>query len=257
MNKSIQKILLTLTTFLIFIAIWQAYVLIFNIPVHVLPSPFSFFSQLVEYFRADYIYSHIATTLYEICVGFLIGTILGLLVGYIVAKSRLIERMITPYMVLIQTIPKISIAPLFLLWFGLGVSSKIALVIVVVFFPIMINFVVGIRSVDKNMQNLLTILRVNRWIKFTSIELPNSLPFVMSGIKASTTYAITGAVIGELIGAQSGLGYLLTLGSETYDINLILTAVLTLSFIGLILYLILEFLEKKLIHWNKSEGLNL
>jgi NitT/TauT family transport system permease protein len=141
------------------------------------------------------------------------------------------------------------------LWFGLGATSKIALVILVVFFPIMVNTIVGIRSVESNMQDLLNILKANRWQRFWTVEIPYSLPSIMSGVKVSTTYAITGAVIGEMIGAKAGLGYLVILGSETFDINLILTAVLLLSVIGLVLYLLTNLLEKRLLRWHESQDL--
>ncbi|WP_191559517.1 ABC transporter permease [Metabacillus idriensis] len=255
MNRLVRKTILTVATFILFLLSWQAYVSLFTVPAHILPAPIQFFQEFIRYFASGDIYSHIGTTLYEIIAGFFIGTFSGLVIGYLVAKNKFLERIITPYVILLQTIPKISIAPLFLLWFGLGVSSKIALVALVVFFPIMINFIVGLRSVEKNMGDLLTILRANRWQKFISVEMLIALPFIMSGVKVATTYAITGAVIGELIGAQSGLGYLVILGSETYDINLILIAVVILCIIGIVLYLFVDFLEKKIIYWNKSQDL--
>ncbi|WP_010272847.1 ABC transporter permease [Paenibacillus senegalensis] len=253
MSKYGRKVALAVATFLLFLAVWQGYVSLFNVPAHTLPGPGVFAQQFINYMTAGDMHTHIGTTLYEIFIGFLVGCVLGLIMGYILAKSPLLERLFTPYVVLAQTAPKISIAPLFLLWFGLGASSKIALVILVVFFPIMVNTVIGIRSVEKNMRDLLRILKANPWQRFISVEAPFSLPSIMSGVKVSTTYAITGAVIGEMIGAKAGLGYLVILGSETYNIGLILTAVLLLSVTGLILYLLTDFLEKKLLHWHESQ----
>ncbi|MEK3721457.1 ABC transporter permease [Paenibacillus sp. FSL H8-0034] len=248
-----RKSLLVLATLIVFIGLWQAYVSVFHIPVQILPGPLLFLSKFLNIMAMGDMSTHIGLTLYEIFVGFLIGCVLGLLFGYLLAKSVLLERMFTPYIVLVQIAPKISIAPLFLLWFGLGATSKIALVILVVFFPIMVNTIVGIRSVESNMQDLLHILKANRWQRFWTVEIPYSLPSIMSGVKVSTTYAITGAVIGEMIGAKAGLGYLVILGSETYDINLILTAVLLLSVIGLVLYLLSNVLEKRLLRWHESQ----
>lgn len=253
MNKYGRKILLTVVTFILFIAVWQLYVSLSQVPEHVLPGPYLFANEFINILITVDILNHIGITLYEIAVGFFIGAALGLVVGYVLAKNTLLERLFTPYIVLAQTAPKISIAPLFLLWFGLGASSKIALVILVVFFPIMVNFIVGLRSVDKNMTDLLSILDTNRWQRFFSVELPFSMPAIMSGAKAATTYAITGAVIGELIGAKSGLGYLVILGSESYDIDLMLASVLLLSVIGMTLYLLVDFLEKKLLFWHESQ----
>jgi NitT/TauT family transport system permease protein len=250
-----RKSLLVLATLLVFIGLWQAYVSVFHIPVQILPGPLLFLSKFLKIMATGDMGTHIGLTLYEIFIGFLIGCVLGLLFGYLLAKSVLLERLFTPYIVLVQIAPKISIAPLFLLWFGLGATSKIALVILVVFFPIMVNTIVGIRSVESNMQDLLNILKANRWQRFWTVEIPYSLPSIMSGVKVSTTYAITGAVIGEMIGAKAGLGYLVILGSETFDINLVLTAVLLLSVIGLALYLLSALLEKRLLRWHESQDL--
>jgi len=245
--------MLVLVTLVVFIALWQAYVSIFNVPKQIMPDPISFASKFIQILSVDGFGAHIGITLYEIFVGFVIGCVLGLVFGYLLSKSVLLERLFTPYIVLVQIAPKISIAPLFVLWFGLEATSKIALVILVVFFPIMVNTIIGIRSVEKNMQDLLHILKANRWQRFMSVEIPYSLPSIMSGVKVSTTYAITGAVIGEMIGAKSGLGYLVIMGSETYDINLILTAVILLSVIGMALYLLCNYLERKLLSWHESQ----
>ena len=133
---------------------------------------------------------------------------------------------------------------------GLGIESKAALVILVVSFPIMINEVSAIRSIEDNVYNLMKVLKASKWQIFCKIEVPYSIEMMLSGIKLALTQAMTGAVIGEMIGAKAGLGYLLTLGSETYDIKMILNAVILLSVIGLALYLISELIEKKALYWK-------
>ena len=172
-----------------------------------------------------------------------IGIVIGLVLGYIMAKIRFIERLIMPFVIIIQTAPKISLAPLFILWMGLGIESKAA-------FPIMINEVSAIRSIEDNVYNLMKVLKASKWQTFCKIEVPYSIEMMLSGIKLALTQAMTGAVIGEMIGAKAGLGYLLTLGSETYDIKMILNAVILLSVIGLALYLISELIEKKALYWK-------
>ena len=133
---------------------------------------------------------------------------------------------------------------------GLGIESKAALVILVVSFPIMINEVSAIRSIEDNVYNLMKVLKASKWQTFCKIEVPYSIEMMLSGIKLALTQAMTGAVIGEMIGAKAGLGYLLTLGSETYDIKMILNSVILLSVIGLALYLISELIEKKALYWK-------
>ncbi|NMA13154.1 MAG: ABC transporter permease [Chloroflexi bacterium] len=209
--------------------------------------------SMIRLFQTGEITKHIMITLQEIFVGTGVGIVIGLVLGYIMAKIKVIERLVMPFVVIVQTAPKISLAPLFILWMGLGIESKAALVILVVSFPIMINEVTAIRSIDDNAYNLMKVLKANRWQVFTQLEVPYSLEMLLSGIKLALTQAMTGAVIGEMIGAKAGLGYLLTLGNETYDIRLILNAVILLSMIGLILYILSGLIERKALYWKELD----
>ena len=211
----------------LFLIVWELYIRIFHVPNYLLPGPAELANSMVKLFVSGDVMKHIRVTMEEILVGTVIGIVIGLVLGYIMAKIRFIERLIMPFVIIIQTAPKISLAPLFILWMGLGIESKAALVILVVSFPIMIN--------EQT---------------FCKIEVPYSIEMMLSGIKLALTQAMTGAVIGEMIGAKAGLGYLLTLGSETYDIKMILNAVILLSVIGLALYLISELIEKRALYWK-------
>lgn len=253
LSREQRKIVLPIIMFPIIILLWKLYIALFNIPPYLLPQPEELMKSMADFLVNGDMISHINTTLKEVFIGVAVGILIGLVLGYIVAKSKFIERFIMPFVLIIQTAPKISLAPLFILWFGLGLQSKIAIVILVVSFPVMINEVVAIRSIDANVFNLMKILDASAWQKFIYIELPYSLQAILSGIKIALTQAMVGAVIGEMIGAKSGLGYLLTLGNETYDINLVLSSIIILSLIGLILYLVAGFVEKKLLIW-KEEG---
>ena len=230
----------------LFLIVWELYIRIFHVPNYLLPGPAELANSMVKLFVSGDVMKHIRVTMEEI----LVGTVIGLVLGYIMAKIRFIERLIMPFVIIIQTAPKISLAPLFILWMGLGIESKAALVILVVSFPIMINEVSAIRSIEDNVYNLMKVLKASKWQTFCKIEVPYSIEMMLSGIKLALTQAMTGAVIGEMIGAKAGLGYLLTLGSETYDIKMILNAVILLSVIGLALYLISELIEKRALYWK-------
>ena len=242
----------------LFLIVWELYIRIFHVPNYLLPGPAELANSMVKLFVSGDVMKHIRVTMEEILVGTVIGNlnqclyavVIGLILGYIMAKIRFIERLIMPFVIIIQTAPKISLAPLFILWMGLGIESKAALVILVVSFPIMINEVSAIRSIEDNVYNLMKVLKASKWQTFCKIEVPYSIEMMLSGIKLALTQAMTGAVIGEMIGAKAGLGYLLTLGSETYDIKMILNAVILLSVIGLALYLISELIEKKALYWK-------
>lgn len=248
--RKYKNIILPAAFLPILLILWTLYVKLLNVPSYLLPAPLELFKSLVDLFAGGSIYPHIIVTLEEILVGTGLGIVIGLVLGYIMAKIHLIERLIMPFVIIIQTAPKISLAPLFILWMGLGIESKAALVVLVVSFPIMVNEVSAIRSIENNSYDLMKVLKASRWQVFRHIELPYSLEMMLSGIKLALTQAMTGAVIGEMIGAKAGLGYLLTLGSETYDIKMILNAVFLLSIIGLILYLISGFVERRVLYWK-------
>lgn len=252
--KKYRHIILPILVFPIIIIFWQLYILIFKIPPYLLPKPYDLLVAMIQYFENGDLIYHIWVTLKEIFIGTFIGMIIGLVLGYIMAKIRFIERLIMPFVIIVQTAPKISLAPLFILWMGLGITSKIALVILVVSFPIMINQVLAIRSIEDNVYNLMKILKANKWQVFYNIEMPYSLEMLLSAIKIAVTQAMIGAVIGEMIGSKAGLGYLLILGNETYDIKLILVSVILLSLMGLILYKLFDMLEKKSLYWKQVDN---
>ncbi len=248
-----RNVILPILVFPVLILVWELYIKIFQVPDYLLPRPMDLLGSMIRLFQTGEITKHIMITLQEIFVGTGVGIVIGLVLGYIMAKIKVIERLVMPFVVIVQTAPKISLAPLFILWMGLGIESKAALVILVVSFPIMINEVTAIRSIDDNAYNLMKVLKANRWQVFTQLEVPYSLEMLLSGIKLALTQAMTGAVIGEMIGAKAGLGYLLTLGNETYDIRLILNAVILLSMIGLILYILSGLIERKALYWKELD----
>ncbi|RVU55071.1 ABC transporter permease [Anaerosphaera multitolerans] len=251
-----KKFILPIAVLPIILLLWELSIKVFNIPSYLLPSPRALLGYIIKLFSSGTIIPHILITLKEIFLGTAIGIVLGLILGYIMAKIQLVERLIMPFVIILQTAPKISLAPLFILWLGLGIESKVVLVILVVMFPIMINQVLAIRTIDKNIYNLMKVLNATKLQIFFKIELPYSFEMLMSGIKLAITQAVTGAVIGEMIGAKAGLGYLLTLGSETYDISMILSSVIVLSFIGLFLYEMFNLLENKTLYWKEDSSNN-
>ena len=248
--RKYRKIILPVLFLPLFLLVWELYIRIFHVPAYLLPGPVELGRSMVKLFQTGEVVKHITVTMEEILVGTAAGIVIGLVLGYVMAKLHFIERLVMPFVIIVQTAPKISLAPLFILWMGLGIESKAALVILVVSFPIMINEVSAIRSIEENVYNLMKILKASRWQTYCKIEVPYSVEMMLSGIKLALTQAMTGAVIGEMIGAKAGLGYLLTLGSETYDIKLILNAVILLSVIGLALYLVSEFIERKALYWK-------
>jgi NitT/TauT family transport system permease protein len=236
----------------VIISLWKAAVGIFSLPPHVLPAPDVVALKLLEISSSALLWGHIATTLLEILAGFSAGAALGVFAGYGLAKSPTLETILSPFILIFQTAPKISLAPLFMLWFGLGLMSKAILIALVTFFPLMLNIMVGIRSVNPDYINLLRILHARPTQRIFKVELMSSLPHLMTGLRVALVLSITAAIIGEMMGAKSGLGFLLMTGNEMYDIPLVITTILVISILSWALDTGTKILQNRLLFWHES-----
>ena len=237
-----------------FILLWWGLVAVFNVPAYLVPSPGELADKAWFLATEAGLLSHIPVTLVEIVAGFAIGVVAGVATAVLFTRLPTVEVVLNPLIIFVQTAPKIAIAPLLLLWLGLGATPKIVLVAIVVFFPVLSNMLSALRSIDPNLLALARILRMGPVARFRRIELPQSLPLLFTGMKVGVTLAVTAAVIGELMGARAGLGYLLSLGQETADVGLVLVAVILLSLIGYALYLLLGIAERRLLGWHESRA---
>lgn len=244
-----RRVLYPLALLVVILLVWQGAVTALGVPPYLMPTPIGLAQYFMNYLQSGTLLANMATTLQEVIIGTYWGILLGIVLGYLIAKVHIIEKLLTPLILILQIAPKISLAPLFVLWFGLGIGSKVALVMLVVSFPVMITENSALHGIDQNYQDLMSVLGANKWQRFTKLECPLVFASVMTGVKVSLTQAMTGAVIGEMIGAKSGLGYLLTYGNEMYDINIILCSVIMLSLIGLILYALSEVIENRVLNW--------
>ena len=247
--NSAKKFLYPFALFIVILLVWQGLVTLLSVPSYLMPSPIGLAQYFVDYLCSGDLLFNTWTTIKEVVIGTYWGIILGIVLGYVISKVYVIERLLMPLILILPLAPKISLDPLFVLWFGLGIGSKVALVILVVSFPVMITENTALRGIDANYRDLLTVLGASKWQQFVKLEIPLVFASIMTGVKVSLTQAMTGAVIGEMIGAKSGLGSLLTYGNEMYDINVILCSVITLSLIGLLLYSLSEVIEKKVLNW--------
>lgn len=238
----------------IFIGVWWLAVALLDVPAYLVPSPAALASKFWFLTTQAGLLGHIPVTLVEILVGFIAGTTMGILVAMIFVRLPLAEIILDPLIIFVQTAPKIAIAPLLLLWLGLGMTPKIVLVAIVSFFPVLSNMLSALRSMDPNLRALGDVLRLSTWDRLWRIELPQALPLLFTGMKVGITLAVTAAVIGELMGARAGLGYLLSLGQETSDIGLVLICVLILSLLGYGLFLCLEYFERRMLSWHDSSS---
>jgi NitT/TauT family transport system permease protein len=232
------------------IAAWEAYVSLFKVNDFILPAPSKIMAVMIRLFPL--LLAHTWTTTYEILIGFLAGNGFAVLMALLIVNSRLAERVFYPLIIASQTIPKVAIAPLFLIWFGSGLLPKVLIAAIVCFFPTVVNTVQGLRATDPNAIDLLRLVAASRWQVFTKLQFPNALPYFFAGLKISIALAVIGAIIGEWVGANSGLGYLIMFSSQTMRTDLMFAALVLTALLGVVLYLAVVLLER-LLSWGASD----
>jgi NitT/TauT family transport system permease protein len=235
-------------SFAVFVVFWKIVVLVSGYPVFILPPPELVGSRFVRAWVDGIIEPHAVATLLEIALGFAVGAGSGLLVGYALARSSRVERIISPYVVAAQATPILALAPLLALWFGPGLLSKVVICALIVFFPIAISTMVGVRSVDQGLLELARSLRATRRQVLTTLEIPGALPSIFGGLRVGVTLAVVGAIVGEWAGADRGLGVLVNLArGSLFDIPLMFATLATIALIGIALYSIVVVSERRLV----------
>ncbi len=234
--------------FAFFVLAWKAIVVVGGLPPFILPAPETVAERLVTAMADGMIWPHLWTTLVEVLLGFTVGVVLALVVGYGLARSAIFERLASPYLVAAQAIPILALAPLLVLWFGNGLASKVVICALIVFFPVAIATMVGIRSVDTRLLELGRSLRATRRQVLTTLEIPAALPSIFGGMRVGVTLAVVGAVVGEWAGAERGLAVLINLArGSLFDIPLMFATLVTIALIGIALYLVVVAVEHRLV----------
>jgi NitT/TauT family transport system permease protein len=234
----------------VFLALWEIGVRLFKVPAYLLPPP----SAVAAMFAREFpkLLYHGWVTTYEMLLGYLlaVGVAIPLAIG--ITSSHRFDRFVTPQLLFFQVVPKVAIAPLFLVWFGVGTTPKVLVAFLISFFPIVIDAAVGLRSTTSEMQDLARSMGATRWQLFTRFRLPTSLPYLFSGLKVAATLSVAGAVVGEFVGADKGLGYLLLVTNSNMETALMFATIVALTIIGLVFFYLVEFLEAVLIPWHES-----
>jgi NitT/TauT family transport system permease protein len=234
---------------------WEALVRLSGLPAFILPPPSVVGRRFLELAGEGGLWRHTFVTLLEILAGLVVGVTIAFLLGYLVAKSPSLERILAPYIVASQSIPVVAIAPLMIIWFGAGTLSKVLISALIVFFPVLVNTVVGLRSVPADLHDLMRSLRATRWQTFTKLDVPASLPVMFGGLKIGATLAVIGAVVGEFVAADQGLGFLITLNRGLYDTAGVFVAVFLLIGLAMLMYSAVSFLERRMLGWrNRPEA---
>jgi NitT/TauT family transport system permease protein len=237
------------------VILWDILIRIFKVPDFLVPSPLAVLNQFTAK-GFSLLMTHSLITLYETAMGFLLGIVIGSIFAILIVYSPFLHTALYPLLVVAQVIPKLALAPLVLIWFGFGVFSKIVIAFLISFFPIIVNTANGLREVEPEMIDLVTSLNATKWQIFKKIRFPSSLPYFFSGLKISITLAVIGAIVGEFIGADRGVGYLIIIATHELKTALLFAAIVIASIIGLMAYGIIVLLERIIIPWNivETEG---
>mgnify|MGYP001026124292 CR=1 FL=1 len=238
-----------------FFLVWQLATMLLAIPKYLLPSPLIIFTRVLS--ESQVLLSHALTTLAEVGLGFALSVSIGIPLAIAIVYSRYLANALYPILIAIQCIPMVSIAPILVIWFGYGLTTKILLACLISFFPIVINAVTGFRSLDKDMHDLGRSIGISEWKNFFYLRLPNALPHLFGGLKVGVTLAVVGAVVGEFVASERGLGYLQLTANARLDTPLVFATLFTLALIGMMLFGTVQLLERWLMPWysaNKAGG---
>jgi NitT/TauT family transport system permease protein len=224
-----------------------------NVSDFVLPAPSQIVLALYQGFQTGQFVIGLQATLTAILLGFLFSAVSAFVLGTLISQIRLIELTIFPYVVAIQTLPKIAIAPLIMLWVGVGIESKIVIAAMVSFFPMLVNTIVGLKSTPEDKIDLMRSLSANRWKIYWYVQLPEALPFIFAGLNIGIVLSVLGAIVGEFVGAKAGLGYLILQMNYNMDIAGMFAALVVLGIMGIVLNAVMQFARRKIVFWQSDQ----
>jgi len=246
--KRLRSVITPFVGILVFLAVWEAGVALYRMPAYLLPAP----SVILETFVTELprLAYHGWVTAYEMLLGYALAVAVAVPLAIAITSSQRFDSFVMPTLLFFQVVPKVAIAPLFLVWFGVGALPKILVAFLISFFPIVIDAAVGLRSMSGEMADLARSMGASRMQVFARFRLPTSLPYLFSGLKVAATLAVAGAVVGEFVGADKGLGYLLLVTNSNMETALMFATIVALTIIGLAFFYAVELLEALLIPWH-------
>jgi NitT/TauT family transport system permease protein len=250
--KSAKNFVLRLLLIALVLVVWEAGVRFFDVPLFILPAPSNVFLAFYRGFASSLYLDHIWVTISETLLGFVLGTTLAFVLGTVIALSRPVEYFLYPFVVMFQAMPKVALAPLIIVWFGLGLASKVVNAALVAFFPLMVNTIVGLRSAEEDKVNLMRSLAASKVQIFWMLQLPNAMPYIFAGLEIAMIFALIGAIVAEFVGAQSGLGMLIQSMNFTMDVAGQFSVLLLLSMLGLLLNGIVTGVRRRVLFWDAS-----
>ncbi|TMJ34414.1 MAG: ABC transporter permease [Alphaproteobacteria bacterium] len=234
---------------LVFLLAWQFVPPALDVPSYIIPTVTDLVHEFARMAARENLAVHVLSTVTVAVAGFAVGSLLGAAMGYVLGMSALIEKVLSPYILGLQIAPKVAFAPLFIMWLGYNSWPKLIVTILVVFFPILVNVLQSMKTVDRDLINLARAYSMNRMQIFWKIEVPASMPALMAGLRIGATLAVIGVTVGELVGGNTGLGYLITFGEGQANTAMVFDAIVLLTIIGIVLYGAVAFLEARVLHY--------
>jgi NitT/TauT family transport system permease protein len=244
-SHRLQSALLAVTL----VVIWEGACRLFEISALVLPVPSAIGARLATLFVSGTIWPHLWATLVEIIAGFLFGVIAGLVIGAMISLIPVLERLVYPYLVALQTLPKVAIAPLFIIWFGYGLTSKVVITALVCFFPVLVSVIAGFHSTDRDQLDMMKAFGATNWQTLIRLRIPAALVLIFAGLEIAAVLAVIGAIVGEFVGAQVGLGYLIVTLNFGLDVPGVFAVLIVLSAIGLAMHGLMRVAARRYIFW--------
>ena len=252
------ELILAPVLLVVILVTWEWGVPYFDVPNYVLPPPSAIGVALWRGLDAGFMarggyWLHTWVTVWEVLLGFFIGSGVGLLLGTVISQFRIIEATLRIYLVAIQSLPKIALAPIIVLWFGFGLTSKVVIICLLTFFPLLINSMAGFKAVDPERLELMRALGANPWQIFWKVRLPSAMPYIFAGLDMAAVFAVVGAVVGEFVGAQRGLGTLILSMNSQMDIAGTFSVFIILAVVGIVIHKALRMVERRVLFWSGEE----
>ncbi len=252
MRERLLSVAIGIAVLAVIIGGWKLYVEAAEVSRFVLPPPEDVGAATWDLFGEGDTWGHLRVTLWEIVAGFGAATVFGVVTGIAIGEIRVVERALSPFLVALQVLPKVAIIPLLILWLGFGAGAKIVIAAIFAFFPVTAGTRAGIRSVERNHRDLATTLRATRWQRLTQIDLPSSLPSILTGMEVGIVLATVGAIVAEYLSGSEGLGWLATFYLNQLQVDALFAVIVLMSALGLVLYALVLGLRRVLVPWHQS-----
>lgn len=228
---------------------WQVLPTVLDVPKFIIPTLSDCIVELGRMLSHESLVSHTLSTALYTVLGFIIGSLLGAAMGYLLGMSEFWEKVLSPYILALQIAPKVAFAPLFIMWFGYNAIPKLLVTVLIVFFPVLVNVLQAMRTVDRDLVNLARAYNLSRWGVFMKVEMPSTLPNLFAGLRIASTLAVIGVTVGELVGGNTGLGFLISYGGGQANAAMVFNAIVLLTVIGFILYYAIAHAEERILHY--------